>query len=341
MRMTVVLAVVVASALLLPLCSAQAGELPLVVVQGLENLSHAKAGYTAPTVSAWPTASSITYGQTLADATLTGGTASVPGRFAFAAPTTKPAAGNFVADAQFIPSDTTAYSIVNGTIGITVDPAEPTVTAWPAASAISLGDTLAASSFSGGAASVPGTFTFTAPDTAPGSTGTYTASVTFTPTDSGNYSTVQGTVSLTVNAAAVDYPWYDYVGIPVLMLAAVGIVRLAESNRLGGPCFIASAAWGTPLAPEVDRLRIFRDNTLLAGVLGTAVVDVYYHVSPAIADVVAASPALAMLVRMALLPILVLISLPAVLVGGLGLLAAAMLLRRSLRNRREDSTSAE
>jgi hypothetical protein len=226
-------------------------------------------------------------------------------------------------------------------VSVTVNPATPTVTAWPGASPITLGQALTSSSFSGGAASVPGTFVFTAPSTVPAAVGSYTADVTFTPTDSTNYATVQGTVTVTVTAAAVDYPWYDYIGIPILALAALGIVELAEAGRPDGPCFIATAAWGTPLAPEVDRLRAFRDNTLLTGVLGTAAVDVYYRVSPAIADAVAASPTLAMLVRIALIPVLVMISMPALLVACIALLAVSLLLRRAVRRHRNAGISAE
>ena len=40
-----------------------------------------------PTVSAWPTASAITYGQTLASSTLSGGSASVGGTFTWTTPT--------------------------------------------------------------------------------------------------------------------------------------------------------------------------------------------------------------------------------------------------------------
>ena len=57
---------------------------------------------------------------------------------------------------------------------------------------------MAASSLSGGAASVGGTFAFTTPGTAPAA-GTTAQGVTFTPTNTANYSTVSGSVSVTVN----------------------------------------------------------------------------------------------------------------------------------------------
>ena len=82
----------------------------------------------------------------------------------------------------------------------------------------------------------------------------------------------------------------------------------------GGPsggCLIATAAYGTPLAGKIDTLRTLRDSFLLRGAFGTAFVDAYYRVSPAIARRVAVHPALASVVRYALAPVL--------LVAGLGL----------------------
>ncbi len=105
----------------------------------------------------------------------------------------------------------------------------------------------------------------------------------------------------------------------------------------GGPnggCFIATAAYGTPLAGEIDALRALRDRFLLRGALGTAFVDTYYRASPPIARGVAAHPALASVVRYALAAVL--------LVAGLGLTplslaactAVALLLVATYRVRR-------
>jgi hypothetical protein len=153
-----------------------------------------------PVVTTWPTASDITYGDTLADSTLSGGTTSVPGTFTFDAPATAPNAGTASYAVTFTPTDTANYETVSGTVSVTTDKATPVVTTWPTASDITYGDTLADSTLSGGATSVPGTFTFDAPATAPNA-GTASYAATFTPTDTANYETVSGTVSVTTDKA--------------------------------------------------------------------------------------------------------------------------------------------
>lgn len=52
----------------------------------------------------------------------------------------------------------------------------------------------------------------------------------------------------------------------------------------GGGCFIATAAYGTPMAAEVRYLRAFRDQYLLTNAIGRGFVRAYYAVSPALAD---------------------------------------------------------
>ncbi len=65
----------------------------------------------------------------------------------------------------------------------------------------------------------------------------------------------------------------------------------------GGNCFIATAAYGTPLAEELNALRALRDERLLTNAAGRAFVDTYYRLSPALAERVAESPGLAAAVR--------------------------------------------
>jgi len=51
-------------------------------------------------------------------------------------------------------------------------------------------------------------------------------------------------------------------------------------------CFIATAAYGTDTAEEINILRQFRDVVLLASHLGAEFVSLYYEVSPPIAEVI-------------------------------------------------------
>ncbi len=46
-------------------------------------------------------------------------------------------------------------------------------------------------------------------------------------------------------------------------------IRNPGGSSRGG-CFVATAAYGTPLASEIDPLRIWRDGMLLDNALGTA-----------------------------------------------------------------------
>jgi hypothetical protein len=52
-------------------------------------------------------------------------------------------------------------------------------------------------------------------------------------------------------------------------------------------CFIATAAYGTPLAAEIDALRRFRDRELLDNALGRLFTATYYAVSPPWANAIA------------------------------------------------------
>ena len=154
----------------------------------------------SPTVTAWPTAGGITYGQALSNSILTGGSASVGGSFAFTTPSTIPTTGTSSQGVTFTPSDTGNYNSVAGTVSVTVGKANPTVTAWPTAGGIIYGQALSNSILTGGSAPVGGSFAFTTPSTIP-TTGTSSQGVTFTPADTGNYNSVAGTVSVTVGKA--------------------------------------------------------------------------------------------------------------------------------------------
>ena len=67
-------------------------------------------------------------------------------------------------------------------------------------------------------------------------------------------------------------------------------------------CFIATAAYGTPMADEIQILREFRDEYLLTNAPGRALVGLYYEVSPPIAQFITEHPGLKPIVRVGLSP---------------------------------------
>jgi hypothetical protein len=79
-----------------------------------------------------------------------------------------------------------------------------------------------------------------------------------------------------------------------------GLPVAAEEKK--GPCFIATAAFGSYLDPYVQVLRAFRDTILMANSLGRAFVRFYYRISPPIADFISRSQGLKAATRIALMP---------------------------------------
>lgn len=155
------------------------------------------------------TGTGITYGQTLADSTISGSTP-VAGRYEWASPNTKPSVSDSNSteyDVVFIPSDDVNYIRVNTKVKITVAKATPVVTdsmkSSIHASAITYGDTLADSTLDG-TTPVDGRYVWQNPSEAPdvGDSDRTSYAVKFVPTDTINYNVVEGLAcTLTVNKA--------------------------------------------------------------------------------------------------------------------------------------------
>jgi len=96
---------------------------------------------------------------------------------------------------------------------------------------------------------------------------------------------------------------FDECNVPST-IAVAEITTHAQYFTTVTPCFIATAAYGTPMASQVGTLRAFRDRFLMSHAPGRALVNVYYRVGPYAADVIRDRPWLRSLVRDMLSPLI-------------------------------------
>lgn len=107
--------------------------------------------------------------------------------------------------------------------------------------------------------------------------------------------------------------------------------------RYGNGCFIATAAYGTPMAQEIHVLKKFRDDHLKTNWAGQVFVAVYNSYSPPVAEIIADSELLRVLTRGALYPVVLSAKYPRsslYLMGVILLVLAAWMKRRGRRTPR-------
>jgi hypothetical protein len=90
------------------------------------------------------------------------------------------------------------------------------------------------------------------------------------------------TESSYTNTSAVVGTW----NVSAIVNNANGTDMQTWTWTVSSPCFIATAAYGTPLHEDIDVLRDFRDEYLMPNPVGRAFVKIYYSTSPPLAEVI-------------------------------------------------------
>jgi len=96
--------------------------------------------------------------------------------------------------------------------------------------------------------------------------------------------------------------------VPVINTITFEVVEKTDVKEKKGGCLIATAAFGSEMAPQVQFLREIRDNTVLQTESGSAFMtgfnQFYYSFSPAIADYERENPVFKEAVKLTLTPLL-------------------------------------
>jgi len=146
---------------------------------------------------------------------------------------------------------------VSNSLTQTVNRANPTVNTWPAASIISVGQTLASSTLTGGSTTpTGGSFAFTTPSTAPG-LGTSSQNVTYTPADTTDYNMLTNNVTVT-SVAPPPSPT-----VTVTSSAAVHIVGTVDAYTTGNTASFTDGSASS--ATDTYSCSVSGGSTITAG----------------------------------------------------------------------------
>ncbi len=196
----------------------------------------------ATPVITWPAPAPIVHGTALS-ATQLNATTNVPGAFAYTpAAGTVLDAGTRTLSVTFTPADPANYLPATSTVTVTVIRMTPTVT-WPEPYAIIYGSPLGFDELNA-SANVPGSFSYTPAAGTMVNAGERTLSVTFTPSDSANYTPTTATTTLFVLQAPPMISWPEPADI--VFGTALNATHLNATSSVPGT-FVYTPAAGTVL----------------------------------------------------------------------------------------------
>jgi hypothetical protein len=235
----------------------------------------------APTIT-WARPAAITYGTALSgtqlNATAAYGGAAIPGTFVYS-----PAAGQVLSagtqalSVTFTPTDSIDYASATATTTIVVNQATPLVN-WPTPAAITYGAALGSAQLDA-TASVPGTFVYSPAAGTILTAGPHILNVTFTPSDTTDYTTATNAVAITVNQATPVLSWAAPAAIAYG--TALGATQLDATASYNGVAvagvYTYSPAANTVLAAGAHTLTVIflpTDTTNFTAATSSATINV-------------------------------------------------------------------
>ncbi|MFH0849108.1 MAG: CFI-box-CTERM domain-containing protein [archaeon] len=216
---------------------------------------------------------------------------------------------------RFVLTESTRSTTITDTTSILVTSTTSTWTKTATSTVVTTGTSTSTSTTTSSPTSVTvtsttstSTNTLTSHSTTTTTTSTTSTSTSYSPTIS-TVTTVpvsSTAISTTTTTTTSTGSFTSWVGstTTTTTTAAVTVIPTTPSR----PCIIASAAYGSELAPEAQYLREFRDNQIVASMAGSQFMKAfnafYYSFSPAVAETVASQPVLKEVVRAAIYPLI-------------------------------------
>lgn len=220
-------------------------------------------------VITWATPAAIAYGTALSGTQLDA-TASVPGTFVYSpAAGAVPALGPNTLTVTFTPTNTADYNGATHSVVLSVGKATPVIT-WATPTAIKYGTALSGTQLDA-TASVAGTFVYSPATGTVLAAGANTLSVTFTPTNTTDYTTATSSVALTVNKATPALTWAT--PAPVTYGTALSSIQLDASITIA-PSMSISAISNVQSVPAL----VLSNAPLSPGTLQSC--STYYNQAP-------------------------------------------------------------